>query len=108
MVKPSGAVFASPWTQYVAKLKYFLCSPSVTTGEPAASNRSMVSRTASSKKGARPGSSLSPFATLSMRSAGLGVLPMGSVGVLVDAGLGLVGPFPPAGPHPQPFPPDLG
>jgi len=60
------------------EIEYFLCSPSVTTGEPA-SNRSMVSRTASSKKGARLGSSLSPFATLSMRSAGLGMLPMGSV-----------------------------
>src|SRR5258706_29890 len=93
MVKPSGAVFASPCTQYVAKLKYFLCSPSVTTGEPAASNRSMVSRTASAKKGARPGSSLSPFATLWMRSAGLGMLPMGSVGMLMDATLAILVPF---------------
>src|SRR5882672_5816939 len=108
MVKPSGAVFASPCTQYVAKLKYFLCSPSVTTGEPAASNRSMVSRTASSKKGARPGSSLSPFATLSMRSAGLGMLPMGSVGMLMDAGLAMLVPFSRVVPNRQAYASDRG
>ncbi len=48
ILKPSGAVFGSPWTQYVQKLWYFRCSPSVMTGEPVASNRSMVSRIASS------------------------------------------------------------
>ena len=48
ILKPSGAVFGIPWTQYVQKLWYFLCSPSVMTGEPVASNRSMVSRIASS------------------------------------------------------------
>src|SRR6267154_5846404 len=53
----------------------------------------MVSRTASSKKGARPGSSLSPIATLSMRAAGLGMLPMGSVGMLMDASLAIPVPF---------------
>ena len=34
MAKPSGAVFVSPCTEYVQKLWYFRCSPSVTTGEP--------------------------------------------------------------------------
>ena len=48
ILKPSGAVFGSPCTQYVQKLWYFRCSPSVITGEPVASNRSMVSRIASS------------------------------------------------------------
>ena len=48
ILKPSGAVFGSPWTQYVQKLWYFRCSPSVITGEPVASKRSIVSRIASS------------------------------------------------------------
>ena len=48
ILKPSGAVFGRPCTEYVQKLWYFRCSPSVITGEPVASNRSMVSRTASS------------------------------------------------------------
>ena len=48
ILKPSGAVFGSPCTQYVQKLWYFRCSPSVMTGEPVASNRSIVSRIASS------------------------------------------------------------
>ena len=48
ILKPSGAVFGRPWTLYVQKLWYFRCSPSVITGEPVASNRSMVSRTAAS------------------------------------------------------------
>ncbi len=46
--KPSGAVLGSPCTLYVQKLWYFLCSPSVITGEPVASNSAMVSRIASS------------------------------------------------------------
>src|ERR1700682_855311 len=50
-----------------------------------------------SSKGARLGSSLSPCATLSMRSTGLGILPIGSVGILIDAGSAntmlLVGPM---------------
>src|SRR6266849_1555268 len=42
----------------------------LTTGEPVASNRSTVSRIASSWKGARLGSSRSLFATRSIRSKG--------------------------------------
>jgi hypothetical protein len=48
ILNPSGAVFGIPWTQYVQKLWYFRCSPSVMTGEPVASNRAMVSRIAAS------------------------------------------------------------
>jgi hypothetical protein len=48
ILKPFGSVFGDPCTLYVQKLWYFLCSPSVITGEPVASNRSMVSRIASS------------------------------------------------------------
>ena len=48
ILKPSGAVLGSPCTEYVQKFSYFLCSPSVMTGEPVASNRSTVSRTAAS------------------------------------------------------------
>jgi hypothetical protein len=48
MRKPSGSVFASPCTEYVQKLWYFRCSPSVTTGEPVASKRCSVSRMAAS------------------------------------------------------------
>src|SRR6476661_7889847 len=36
---PSGAVLGMPCTQYVQKLWYLRCSPSVMTGEPVASKR---------------------------------------------------------------------
>src|SRR5260370_27102816 len=63
---------------------------SVTTGDPVASNHSMVSRIASSNRGARLGSSLSPFATRSIRSTGLGLLPIGSVVLVIEEGLSIL------------------
>jgi len=59
-----------------------------------ASNRSMVSQIASSQRGASLGSSLSPFATLSMRSTGLGILQIGSVGMVIGVGLAILTAFP--------------
>ena len=46
ITNPSGAELGSPCTGYVQKLWYFHCSPSVTTGDPVASNRATVSRIA--------------------------------------------------------------
>jgi hypothetical protein len=43
IVNPSGDEFGSPCTEYVQKLSNFRCSPSVMTGEPVASNRTIVS-----------------------------------------------------------------
>src|SRR5580698_1425722 len=85
ILKPSGAVFGSPWTQYVQKLWYFRCSPSVMTGEPVASNRAMVSRIASSYSGPSAGSAPSDIATASINHGGLGILPIGSVGIVIRA-----------------------
>src|SRR4029077_18249170 len=65
-------------------------SPSSTTGESVPSKRSMMSRIVSSKRGSRPGSSLSLFAILAMRSTGLGILPIGSVGIVTGAGLDIL------------------
>src|SRR5688572_25480682 len=53
------------------------------TGEPVASNFSMVSLTAASYSGSRAGSSLCVRATASMSRRGLGMLPIGSVGMVI-------------------------
>ena len=50
-----GGVRAARGREYVQKLWYFRCSPSVMTGEPVASKRSIVSRTAASYGGSSVG-----------------------------------------------------
>ena len=53
------------------------------TGEPVASNRSMVSLTAASKGASSTGFVGSPAAvTAAIRSGGRGMLPIGSVGII--------------------------
>jgi hypothetical protein len=68
----------------VAKLG-FRCSPSVTTGEPAASILVIVSRTASSSRASSSTCEIDPFAApciAASSSSDLGMLPMGSVGIM--------------------------
>src|SRR5688500_9236145 len=94
ILKPSGAVFSRPWTEYVQKLSYLRCSPSVITGDPVASKRSMVSLTAASYWGSSFGSAISPAATAEINSGGRGILPIGSVGIIIAAvQVGVARPF---------------
>src|ERR1700676_5538786 len=83
MTTPSGARFGRPSMGYVAKLG-LPCSPSVITGEPVASNSSMVSRTARSTTARYASGRIRPAANswaAFISSGGRGVLPMGSVGI---------------------------
>ncbi len=68
---------------YVAKLG-LRCSPSVTIGEPVASNCSIVSRTASSKSSSSRSREMLPAPNAAIPSSsagGRGMLPIGSVGM---------------------------
>src|SRR6266850_26872 len=68
--------------EYVAKL-CLACSPSVMTGDPVASRRRIVSWTAASYSALSSGCEMRPARkpwTPSIKAAGLGMLPMGSVG----------------------------
>ena len=78
MTTPSAASDSRPWIGYVAKLG-FRCSPSLITGEPVASSSLIVSRTASSKSA----SAGPPFCSAATSSAGRGMLPIGSVGIVM-------------------------
>ena len=83
ILKPSGWVFGSPSTEYVQKLWYFRCSPSVITGDPSPRSARTVSRMAISYRGSRLGSSWSFPAMASISSSGRGMLPIGSVGMVI-------------------------
>ena len=85
IVTPPGAIVVRPATGYVAKLG-LRCSPSVTTVEPIASKRRSVSTTASSNRASSASARWSrrpPPAMPSMSAWGRGMLPMGSVGMLM-------------------------
>jgi hypothetical protein len=84
---PSGAKLVSPARGYVAKLG-LRCSPSVTTGDPSATSRATVSRTASSYRASSSSAPVGPAAwsaTAASSSAGRGMLPIGSVGIIMRA-----------------------
>src|SRR4051812_12812469 len=82
ILNPSGGVFGKPCTQYVQKLWYLRCSPSVITGDLVASNLFTVSRTASSYSASSLGSDPSPdLLTAEIKPRGRGTLPTGSVGM---------------------------
>jgi hypothetical protein len=54
------------------------------TGDPVASKRSIVSRIASSKSGAKAGLELPFFLIASINASGRGMLPIGSVGIIIN------------------------
>src|SRR5229473_6594172 len=81
MVTPSGASVRKPCIGYVAKLG-LPCSPSVITGDPVASKRSMVSRMLSSSMTSYSDAAIPPASTSRaawIRRGGRGMLPIGSV-----------------------------
>src|SRR5437867_10581425 len=83
MVTPSGASVSSPSIGYVAKLG-LVCSPSVTIGDPLASKRWTVSRIAPACSDRSLSREMRPAAnsrTPATSSGGLGMLPIGSVGI---------------------------
>src|SRR5229473_2144452 len=66
-----------------------VCSPSLITGEPVASKRWIVSRSAASERSSSSACDTRPSAkpaTASMSSGGRGMLPMGSVGTAIGCG----------------------
>src|SRR5260370_4384114 len=81
-----GFRLKNPWIGKVEKLG-FVCSPSVITGDPVASNFSMVSRTASLQIDSNSSRDKLPRSYCSkavMTFFGRGMLPIGSGGVVLS------------------------